>query len=248
LDLQEHADYVRSLISRLDATEGFDESALKEVIGQVEEVAARLLGIGKADAQLKAEVISWVVRFRQERGRLARAQVETVVISPPARAPRTVARQLPVTRTFDYDTRDPRTRGAAFVKERPGRRRPAVNKPYALGTDPNAMAFANMLDRLRVDINDQGPHALGSPEANELLLKVLELHKTYKARLHWKFWSRVGEELDTMALRVGGQNLRKITEKHRGPRLHQGVPAEIGPIFSRQVVSGGLPTLGRGRR
>lgn len=246
--MQEHAEYVRSLISRLDSHEGSDESALREVVGQVEEIAVRLLGIGMADRQLKAEVISWVIRFRQERGRLARAQVATVFISPPPHAPRAVERQLPVTRTFDYDTRDPRTREAAFVKERPGRRRPAANKPYAMGTDPNAMAFANRLDKLRVDINDQGRHSLGSPEANELLRRVLELHKTRKAHLHWKFWSRVSEELDTMALRVGGQNIRKITEKRRGPRLHQGVPAEIGPIFSRQVVSGGLPTLGRGRR
>jgi glycogen synthase len=71
LDLQEHAYYVRSLISRLDATEGFDESALKEVIDQVEEVAARLLGLGKADPQRKAEVISWVVRFREDVGGFA---------------------------------------------------------------------------------------------------------------------------------------------------------------------------------
>lgn len=241
--MHEHADHVRSMISRLDASKSPNEPMLRTVIGQVEEIATQLLGTSEADADLKAEIIAWVIRFRQEHGMLGKAQSNVLFRSAPQRAEPS---KTPTTRRFDYDTSDPRTQDPTFAEKRAGRRRPAENKPYTFGADPQSKAFTEKLDKLRTDINDH-THTPGSQESTHLLNRVLDLHKIYKAQVHWKYYDRVGDELDSMALRLSGDNVGRIIEKSRNPRLHKGVPAEIGPIFSRQVVSGGLPTLGRGR-
>lgn len=153
-----------------------------------------------------------------------------------------------LTRTFDYDTSDPRTKKSGFVKKRYEDRRHLPDKYYSLGGDEGAITFARDLRNLSKDISNRQP-TWGSAEADELLNRVLRLYKECGTRLHRKYHSRVHQELDSLALRVCGRNVKNTIEMRQARhRIYRGVPAEIRPIFRGGIVSGGLPTMGRGRR
>lgn len=115
------------------------------------------------------------------------------------------------------------------------------------GSTPEAIAFAQDLITLRQDIE----RTLGSPDTDPafLLTRIVNLYRGRKAALKSKYEHEVGNELDVMALRVAGITAREAVARERSQvRHHEPVPDEIAPIFTRQVISGGLPTLGRSRR
>jgi hypothetical protein len=249
MSLSVQADRIRGMIERLDDPGGSTERSLRAVIVEVEDIASTLLGFGKADPRLKEEILRWVVRFRDEgrniaAHRLPSAPVQFIPVPdwPEAtEVPSERSQREPVTRTFDYDTTDSRTRNPGFVN----RRKTASAKPFLLVTDGVTGGFAERFNDLQADIAGAA-HDPGRADA--LLKRILGLHEVYKAELDWMYYRRVAEALESMAIQASGMTLKAAIQKGRTPNYYKGVPAEIGPIFDRKIVSGGLPTLGRGRR
>lgn len=219
--LEDRAENFRALLELHDyGNTKTQERFLPALCEQAEDLAAALLAAGSAEPVLKAEIIAWVVRFREERQRYEAAK--------------------PVTHTFDYDTTDPRTQ----YDRRPAKKNRFLRSNF--GSTPRAIAFGKELLALRQDVEK----ALSTPGTDPafLLNRIVKLYQTRKAELKSNYEHEVGDELDGMAIRVAGITAREAAAAVRSKtRFHKPVPDEVAPIFTKQVVSGGLPTLGRGR-
>lgn len=230
--LDERAARFRGLVALLEKGSAKAQARLlPPVIEQAEELAAELLSAGGAEPELKAEIIAWVVRFRAEKDRIEASKPE------------------PVTRAFSYDTSDPRTQNPGFVKISIAERRAAAaaaKGPTVFGKDESAVTFSRDLARLRSDIEEGNGSFPSDDEKASLVARLVELHKAHKTAVHWRYHRDLVSELDLMAIRVTGKPLRAAAKPVQ--RFHQPVPAELAPMFGRQVVSGGLPALGRRSR
>ncbi|MCD5341507.1 hypothetical protein LR392_04595 [Arthrobacter sp. AK04] len=251
-DLAARADRIRGMVALLDGPAGRSEKRLRAVIQSVNGLANQLLTAGAADPALKAEIIAWVIRFRAEKAQLPAAPpTESVNQRSPLplqshelpeqeTAPSPQVPE-PRTRTFDYDTTDSRT-----VYDRRGAKKNRWLRSN-FGSSPKAIEFSQKILALRQDVEE----ALSSPDTDPsfLLVRIVNLYVTRKAALKTNYEHEVCDELDGMAIRVAGITAREAAAAARSKvRHHKPVPAEVAPIFTRQVVSGGLPTLGRGRR
>lgn len=222
----------RILVERLDVGSPKAQARLlPTVIDAAEDLAAQLLATGVAVPELKAEVIAWVLRFRAEKERIDALKPE------------------PVTRTFNYDTSDPRTSNPNFVKVSLAERRAgaiAARRRTNFGKDEDAQAFGGELAQLRADVEAAGVSDVPDHVMDSLVSRIAALHKIHKKVVHWRHHQDLVSELNDMAIRISGKPLKEAKKEAqvlRGP-----VPDEVAPIFGRQVVSGGLPTLGRRRR
>lgn len=200
------------------------ERLLSLLCAEAEDLASALLVAGSAEPALKAEIIAWVVRFREEKQRCDAARPE------------------PVTHIFDYDTTDTRTRSGTP-------RQGGTKRTYRanFGTTPSAVQFSEDMAALRQDVEK----ALVNPDTDPafLLGRIVHMYKTRKSALNSNHEHEVGDELDGMAIRVAGVTAREAAAGSRPKvRFHKPVPDEVAPIFNKQVVSGGLPTLGRRRK
>lgn len=274
-DLEVRADRIRGMVALLDAPAGRGEKRLRSVIQAVEGLARDLLEAGAADPGLKAEIIAWVIRFRAEKALLpalteqapkAMATRQPKATKPAAslttpRAPKTLkpaalhkAQQAPkhpepFTRTFAYDTTDSRTMRSDFVKKA---RAPHVKPPSpvrapaaALGTTPRALRFELKLERLSEDVRRAGKKPRGSADA-VLQARILELYQTRLTVLDRVHHDKVGADLEALAL-ILGTALSSFRSRPGSPG-YTPVPHELTFTKGGPVVSGGLPTLGRGRR
>ncbi|MDQ0821030.1 hypothetical protein QFZ79_003402 [Arthrobacter sp. V4I6] len=188
-----------------------------------------LLAAGSASPALKAEIIALVIRFRVEKQR-------SEVIRPQA-----------VTRTFDYDTTDPRSRNPYYADKNHRQARKNRARRVNFGSTPSALQFGKDMAALREDVDFALADADKDPSF--LLDRIVKLYRARKRALNSNYEHEVGDELDGMAISVAGTTAREATAHARpAVRFYKPVPDEVSPIFSKQVVSGGLPTLGRGRR
>lgn len=242
-DLAAEADAIRAMIARLPLAGNRKDDRVRAVIGRVEGIAQHLLQLGAADPDLKAEIIGWVVEFRSESARLqasaARSDSSRPRLSPPAVPGDDPAE--PSTKVFDYNTTDNRTPYQ--------RRRTRKNRWLRVnfGSTPSAIAFGERMVALRQDVEK----AFGTPGSDPSLLldRIVRLYETRKDYLGSNYEHEVRDELDGMAIRVAGTTAREVVAKRRPKTpVHRSVPNEVAPIFGKQIVSGGLPTLGRGRR
>lgn len=222
----------RILVERLDVGSPKAQARmLPTVIDQAEELAAQLLAAGTAVPELKAEIIAWVLRFRAEKQRID------------------ALKPAPVTRTFNYDTSDPRTNNPYFVKVSLAERRAAATaakRRTNFGEDEDAKAFGRELAQLRADVEAAGISDVPDEVKNSLVPRIAALHKIHKKAVHWRYHQDLVSELNDMAIRISGKLLKEATKEAQV--LRRPIPEEVAPIFGRQVVSGGLPTLGRRRR
>jgi hypothetical protein len=219
----------RILVERLDAGNPEAQARLlPTVIHQAEDLAAQLLAAGVAAPELKAEIIAWVRRFRAEKQRVDAFKPE------------------PVTHTFSYDTSDPRTKDPNFVKVSLAERRAAAiaaRRRTNFGKDEDAKAFGRELAQLRADVEAAVVNDLPDHVTNSLVSRIEALHKIQKKVVHWRYHQDLVSEFNDMAIRISGKPLKEA--KKETPVIRRPVPDEVAPIFGRQVVSGGLPTLGR---
>lgn len=228
ISLADQADHFRALVERLDRGNNRAKARLlPAAIEQAERLAAELLDAGGADPSPKSEIIAWVIRFRNEKNRLH------------------TSRPAPITHTFDYDTSDPRTKDPAFVKTSAAERRAKLAKRRTnFGVDESAMNFALNLAKVRKDVDEA---VANDPiDTQKLVDRLAELSNTLKTAIHRRFHQEVRNELDLLALHLCGVRLREAA--HPLQKTSKAVPDEIRPIFGKQIVSGGLPTLGRNRR
>lgn len=232
ISLEARAARFRILVERLDAGWPKTEARLlPTVIDQAEELAAQLLAVEAAVPELKAEIIAWVLRFRAEKQRIDALKPE------------------PETRTFNYDTSDPRTKNPYFVNVSLAERRAAATaakRRTNFGEDEDAKAFGRELVQLRADVEAVGVSDVPVHVKDSLVARIAALHKLHKKAVHRRYHQDLVSEMNDMAIRISGKPLQEA--KKGAQVLHRPVPAEIAPIFGRQVVSGGLPTLGRRSR
>lgn len=230
--LDERAARFRGLVTQLEKGNAKVQARLlPAVIEQAEELAEQLLSAGGAEPALKAEIIDWVVRFRADKDRIQ------------------ASRQEPVTHTFSYDTSDPRTKDPGFVKISIAERRAAAaeaRRPTNFGNQESAVTFSHDLARLRADMEEVDKDFLTGQARESLVTRLVELYKAHKTAVHWRYHRDLVSELDLMAIRVSGKPLRAAAKPAQ--KFHQPVPDEVAPMFGRQVVSGGIPTLGRRSR
>jgi hypothetical protein len=264
---------VRSMISRLDAA-GSDD-LLRTVINGVDTIAGKLLERGAADPALKAEIIQWVLRFRAEKEQFRdRPQPAAKAVQVPAAAPtskaaptalqspRAMKRQrlesrgkatrpspVPHTEVFNYDTTDPRTKNPFFVKK-PRQTAPApalqhVKRPAPLGSTRSALLFTKKLEKLREDVRQAGRKPRSSADSI-LKARIAELYNARTTSLEAKHHEYVGDQLNSFALTLG----TTIASFRAAPGSFGYVPVPQELTFTKggPVVSGGLPTLGRGHR
>lgn len=222
----------RIFVERLDAGSPETQARLLPmVIHGAEELAAQLLAAGVAEPELKAEIIAWVLRFRAEKQRID------------------ALKPAPVTRTFNYDTSDPRTNNPNFVKVSLAERRAAATaakRRTNFGNDKEAKAFGRELVQLRADVEAAGVSDVPDHVMDSLVSRIATLHQIHKKAVHRRFHEDLVSELNVMAIRISGKPLKDA--KKETQVLRRPVPDDVGPIFGRQVVSGGLPTLGRRKR
>lgn len=220
--LADRAQSFRTLVELHDGGNSETRKRLRPLLlEKTEELAAALLAAGRAEPLLKAEILAWVIKFRKERH--------------PQRA------VGPITHVFDYDTTDPRTKN----NSRQGKKNRFLRSNF--GSSPRAIAFAHKLLELRQDVAE----ALTDPGVDRasLLDRIVKLYQSRNSELKSNFNHEVGDELDGMAIRVGGITAREAAAATRSMTIfHKPVPDEVAPIFTKGVLSGGLPTLGRGRR
>lgn len=244
MELRTIAIELREKIARLDSMISNDDF-LREVVSEVQAIKTASLVVEELDDDLETEISGWIDRFCKSPQTMRPADI--LFLEPGAADFKARDNGGSLTRTFDYDTSDPRTQDPTFVKNSPNKRRTAPNKSYPIGSDEKALIFAQELNALRAEVLGKG-HIPRSPTSEEILLRVLALYKACSTRIHWKYQARVRRELDTFALQVSGENIKRNLERSRSKELYREVPAEVGPIFGGHIVSGGLPTMGRGRR
>ncbi|WP_324642420.1 hypothetical protein [Pseudarthrobacter sp. LT1] len=268
-DLAEEASRIRGMVASFDESGG-NQKLLRTVVSSIDDVAKLLLERGAADPNLKAEIIHWVLRFRADRERLqqlesaaqvrpdeaevvhtansasARAQKRGRAVSNgkvPAPAP------APHTEVFDYDTTDPRTKNPFFVKK-PRKVAPAAStqpemRPSYLGSTRSALLFTKKLDRLRDDVRQAARRPRGSGDSI-LKARIAELYHARTTSLENKYHQDVADELNSFAKALG----TTISSFRAAPGSFGYAPVPQELTFSKggPVVSGGLPTLGRGHR
>lgn len=253
-DLKARADRIRGIVALLDTPAGHGEKRLRSIIKAVEGLARDLLEAGAADPALKAEIIAWVIRFRAEKERLPDPQPAKVVTA--RRPPRAMQRQVPparqhepLTTVFDYDTTDPRTKQPGFIKKP---RQPQVSlpsplrpRPAVFGTAPRALRFQLKLERLTDEVQRAGKRPRGSGDA-VLQARIFELYQARLSTLDRTHHDKVGADLESLARLLG----TAMSSYRSGPGSpgYSPVPSELTFTKGGPVVSGGLPTLGRGRR
>ncbi len=229
-------------------------------IKAVEGLARQLLEAGAADPELKAEIIAWVIRFRAEKERLPDPPPAKVLHSHSKRALQTRAvrekppapqarKHEPLTTIFDYDTTDPRTKQPGFIKKprqpQASPPRPVRGRPAAFGTAPRALRFQLKLERLTDEVQRAGKRPRGSGDA-VLQARIFELYQSRLSTLDRTHHDKVGADLEALAKLLG----TAMSSYLAGPGSpgYTPVPHELTFTKGGPVVSGGLPTLGRGRR
>lgn len=259
-DLEARANRIRGMVALLDAPAGRGEKRLRSVIQAVEGLARQLLDVGAADPELKAEIIAWVIRFRAEKERLPDPPpAKAVTVRRPPRALQITARREPaaapaskhepITTVFNYDTTDPRTKQPGFIKKP---RQPQVSRPSPLrprpavfGTAPRALRFQLKLERLTDDVLRAGKKPRGSGDA-VLQARIFELYQSRLSTLERSHHEKVGADLEALAKTLG--TAISSFRARPGSPGYTPVPEELTFSKGGPVVSGGLPTLGRGRR
>ncbi|WP_285248854.1 hypothetical protein [Pseudarthrobacter sp. efr-133-R2A-89] len=268
-DLAEEASRIRGMVASFDESGG-NQKLLRTVVSSIDDIAKLLLERGAADPEVKAEIIHWVLRFRADGERFQQlesaAQVrpdETEVVhtanSASARAlkrGRAVGRRkvprpvpAPITEVFDYDTSDPRTRNPFFVKK-PREVALATSTqleihPSYLGSTRSALLFTKKLDRVRNDVRQAARRPRGSGDSI-LKARIAELYHACSTSLENKYHQDVVDELNSFAKALG----TTISSFRAAPGSfgYVAVPQELTFSKGGPVVSGGLPTLGRGHR
>ncbi|MFJ6313695.1 hypothetical protein [Pseudarthrobacter oxydans] len=230
ISLEARVERFRILVERLDAGSPKAQARLlPKVIDEAEDLGAQLLAAGVAAPKLKAEIIAWVIRFRAEKQRID------------------AFKPAPVTHTFNYDTSDPRTKDPNFVNVSLAERRAAsiaARRRTNFGKDEDAKSFGRELAQLRADVEAAGFSDVPDHVTDSLVSRIEALHKVHKKVVHWRYHQDLVSELNDMAIRISGKPLKEAKKKE-AQVFRRPVPDEVGPIFGRQVVSGGLPTLGR---
>jgi hypothetical protein len=169
----------------------------------------------------------------------------------PQKAPaaRPVRKPEPRTTVFNYDTTDPRTKIPGFIKKP---RQPYVSppsplraRPAAFGTAPRALRFQLKLERLTDDVLRAGKRPRGSTDA-VLHARIFELYQARLSTLDRAHHEKVGADLEALA-KILGTAISSYRARP-GSAGYTPVPHELTFSKGGPVVSGGLPTLGRGRR
>lgn len=156
--------------------------------------------------------------------------------------------------TFDYDTTDPRTQNRSFVS-RTDRRRARIESPSfrSFGDSPNEKLFSDRLFSLREEIYDFR-RAMPKMIEDEIFQRSSALRNSHKM-LTSDFTELLGDIASRRARQAVSHAWAEIPMSDSwAPTAQRGssksaIPAELvtGGSFGR-VVSGGLPSLGRGRR
>lgn len=202
-DLETQAARIRGVFADWEIHGALGVNRMRSLIRDVEGLARALLERGSATADLKAEIIDWVVRVRAEQEALNAASVahgkskraEASVGRLPAVAPAGAkprkqysgpVRKAPQTKTFTYDTTDSRTANPGFVKRVriiPAAKRTApVPRPGPLGTSRSALLFTKKLDQLREEVRRAGRRPRGAADA-VLKARILALYQGRTASL-----------------------------------------------------------------
>ena len=114
-----------------------------------------------------------------------------------------------------------------------------------MGSTRSAVLFTKKLDRLRDDVRQAARRPCGSGDSI-LKARIAELDHARTTSLENKYHQDVGDELNSFAKALG----TTISSFRAAPGSfgYAAVPQELTFSKGGPVVSGGLPTLGRGHR
>lgn len=110
--------------------------------------------------------------------------------------------------------------------------------------------FAADIAALRDDVCAAAPGSLDDPSVAELVFRAARLRRRIPDDVGRQHRAEAFLALDIMCIYLCGITAEEADreERTRSQTIAREVPAEVGSMLRGQVVSGGLPTLGRRRR
>ena len=156
----------------------------------------------------------------------------------------------------DDDMRVRTARPGCCSVERGGDHMKSMRDPAAIKLRTNysnsvrGPVFAVAIADLRDDVCAAAPGPLEDPVVRELVFRAARLRRRIPDDVGRAYRAEAFLALDIMCIYLCGITVEVADSKERAHSLAagRGVPAEVGSMLRGQVVSGGLPTLGRRRR